>query len=101
MKQAVRAEWRQVVLICRKCSKKLGGGFGPDGDQSLAQALKRSSGGGKKRKAPRGVVEVGCLDVCPKRGVVVIDADRPREWLIVQEGTPVADVEARLAPGKP
>lgn len=36
MIKRVRAEWREVVLVCRKCSKKLDGGFGAKGNKRLA-----------------------------------------------------------------
>jgi predicted metal-binding protein len=96
VKDHVRADWRQVVLVCGKCSRKLHGGFGPGGDKPLAKALRRQAGGGKGRKATLGVVEVGCLKICPKGAVVVVDAARPREWLLVAAGTPVGEVAVRL-----
>ena len=99
MKDRVRAEWDRVVLVCRKCSKKLDGGFGADGGQSLAKALRAELGGGKGRKAKAGVIEVGCLKICPKRAVVVVDAAHPREWLLVEAGAPVEAVVARLRGG--
>jgi hypothetical protein len=34
--------------------------------------------------------------VCPKGAVTVVNGARPRDWLIVQAGTPVEQVEARL-----
>jgi hypothetical protein len=40
----VKADWSEVVLVCRKCSKKLGGGFGADGDQKLAKILRKAIG---------------------------------------------------------
>ena len=49
--KSTSTEWRDVVLVCRKCSKKLDGGFGPDGDltlnllPSVLKALIRKSGG--------------------------------------------------------
>jgi hypothetical protein len=49
-----RSDWTEVVLVCRKCSKKLDGGFGEDGDEKLAKVLRKSvkaKGGGKGRKA--------------------------------------------------
>jgi predicted metal-binding protein len=94
--KAVRTDWRQVVLICRKCSKKLDGGFGPDGDQKLSKALRRATGGGKGRKAGVGVIEVGCFDLCPKAAVVAANASRPGEWVIVPRDTPVDVVAKRL-----
>jgi hypothetical protein len=93
----VRTDWNEVVLVCRKCSKKMkGGGFGPDGDQRLAKALRREFGGGKGRKAQVGVIEVGCFDVCPKDAVVVTSGFAPDEWLVVPRHTPARAVAHRL-----
>lgn len=96
MKAHVRSDWRGAILVCRKCSKKLGGGFGPKGKTSLAKALRKEIGGGKGRKAKMGIVEVGCLGICPKGAVTLVDTRHPGEWLIVREGVPVEDVVARL-----
>ncbi|SNS39659.1 hypothetical protein SAMN06295912_105212 [Sphingomonas laterariae] len=96
MKSHVRSEWQGAILVCRKCGKKAGGGFGPKGKTSLAKALRKEMHGGKGRKAKLGVVEVGCLDICPKRAVTVVDTRHPGEWLIVRAGTPVEDVVGRL-----
>lgn len=93
MKTKIRSHWSHAVLVCAKCSKKLekkGRGFGPDGKR-LAAALKREMGAGKGRKAQVGVIEVPCLDICPKGGVVVIDSRQPQDWRIV---TPDADFAA-------
>lgn len=96
MKSHVRSDWRGAVLVCRKCSKKLGGGFGSKGKTSLAKALRKAMGGGKGRKAKMGVIEVGCLDICPKGAVTMIDTHHPDQWLIVRAGTPVEDVAATI-----
>ena len=47
-----KTKWRDVVLVCKKCQKKLDGGFGPHGDKSLKKALKTylKPGDGKGRK---------------------------------------------------
>jgi predicted metal-binding protein len=96
VKDRVRADWTAAVLVCRKCSRKLDGGFGADGDRPLAKLLRGAIGGGKGRKATVGVVEVGCLGICPKRGVVVVDSARPGEWLLVEAGTELSRVVERL-----
>jgi predicted metal-binding protein len=95
MKPTVRSNWATTVLVCAKCSKKLHGGFGEKGRTPLAKALKHL-GGGKKRKAPFGVIETRCLGVCPKGAVTVIDAAHPGLWMIVEEGLPMEQVAARL-----
>lgn len=94
----VKSGWSEVVLVCRKCSRKLDGGFGKGGEQSLAKALRKASGGGKgrDRKAPLAVIEVGCFDVCPKDAVVAVNTARPREWAVVPRGASMEAVAARL-----
>jgi hypothetical protein len=90
MKDHVRARWSGAVLVCGKCSKKLGGGFGEKGRTPLAKALRGEPGFGKGRKAEVGMVETKCLGICPKVGVVVVDTREPGRWRIVPAGSDVA-----------
>ncbi len=93
----VRADWTDAVLVCRKCTRKLDGGFGPEGTTKLAKLLRKElNGKAKGRKARVGVVEVGCLDVCPKQAVTVVRAAMPGEWAVVPAGTPVRRVIEHL-----
>jgi hypothetical protein len=96
-----RANWRGAILVCRKCQKKLGNeGFGPKGEESLSKAMKRAVkaspvGRGAKlkgRAAPVGIVEVGCLKLCPKKGVTVVSGARPDRWLVAGVGAPAEAV---------
>ena len=86
-----KSAWGGAVLVCGKCSKKIGGGFGDKGRTPLAKALRKVDGFGKGRKAEVGVIETKCLGLCPRHAVTVVDANRPGEWLVVPAG---ADVEA-------
>ncbi len=97
MIRRAKAEWESTVLICGKCSKKVGGGFGPKGKTPLAKALRRIFG--KGRKAPVGVVETKCLGLCPKNAVTLVDGRRPGEWLVVTPGEDAEAVAARLGRG--
>ena len=90
MKDQVRSNWQQAVLVCRKCSKKLDGGFGPRGDERLAKALRRHLSIKKGRKAAAGIIEVDCLGVCPKGAVTVVNGAASRDWLLVR---PDADLD--------
>lgn len=92
---AVPANWTTAVLVCGKCSKKLGGGFGEKGKTPLAKALRRRTTG-KGRKAGFGVIETGCLKLCPKGAVVAIDGRRPGEWQLVRPGEDMDAIAARL-----
>jgi len=94
--KTVRSDWQGAVLICRKCSKKLDGGFGKGGKQHLAKALRKEAKLKKGRKAPLGIVEVPCLGVCPGGAVTVIDTRRPGEWMIVRKGADPAEVASEL-----
>lgn len=90
----VRADWAEVVLICRKCSRKLDGGFGGKGDRSLAKALRRELRGGKgdHRKDGAAVIEVDCLDICPKDAVVAINAAAPKTWRVIPRGASMPEI---------
>ena len=94
-----KTKWRDVVLVCRKCSKKLDGGFGPDGDKTLKKALKKYLKGPKPaegRKAELAVIETACFDICPKNAVIAVNAANPKALLIVPAGADLFEVKARL-----
>lgn len=91
-----KTRWKDVVLVCRKCSKKLEGGFGPHGDKTLKKALRKyfkSTGGEGAELAVR---HTGCFDVCPKNAVVAVNATNPKALLIVPAGADLFEVKARL-----
>ncbi len=94
MKHHVDANWSHAILICKKCSKKLNGGFGSGGGNHLAKELKRRLGSKKGRKGTLGVMEVPCLDICPKKAVMLVDSRKPGVWRIVR---PDADLDALAA----
>ncbi|WP_085809719.1 hypothetical protein [Sphingomonas sp. TZW2008] len=100
MKHA-RSHWRAALLVCGKCSKKMGGGFGDRGRDRLAAVLRAEPGFGKGRKADIGVLETKCLGLCPKHGVAVIDTRRPGQWLIVQDGDDAARLVDTLSADLP
>ncbi len=100
----VKADWHDVVLVCRKCSKKLDGGFGPVGDKALGKALRkalaRPAAASRKIKTRRrriAVLEVGCLDICPKKAVVMVKCSDPKSMILVPKGADMDEVLDRLA----
>ena len=96
MRGFVASRWTRTILVCGKCSKKVGGGFGPKRKTSLVKALRAWLDQPKGRKAAVGLIETGCLKLCPKGRVVMIDAARPGEWHLVTPGTPVDEIGGML-----
>ncbi|MCI4588552.1 (2Fe-2S) ferredoxin domain-containing protein [Sphingobium sp. BYY-5] len=96
MKDHVRSNWRNAVLVCRKCSKKLDGGFGPRGDERLAKMLRKHLSLKKGRRADAGIIEVNCLGVCPKGAVTVVNGADSREWLLVRPDADLDELAAML-----
>ena len=90
------SRWRDTVLICRKCTRKLGGGFGPRHRRSLRKTLIKALALKKGRKASIGVVEVGCFDLCPKRAVTVSCGSRPERLYVIPRSAAIAEVIAAL-----
>lgn len=95
--KTAKTQWRDVVLVCRKCSKRLNGkGFGPDGDRTLKKALRKYLKAGKGKKAELVIKETSCFDVCPKNAVIAVNAANPKALLIVPAGADLFEVKARL-----
>ncbi len=94
MFKTAKSNWDQTVLVCAKCSKKVGGGFGPKRKTPLVKLLRARLG--KGRKAPVGILPVKCLGVCPKNAVTVVTSRRPREWMIIPAGTDIDEIMSVL-----
>lgn len=83
---SVDTGWDETVLICRKCSKKLHGGFGKNSDESFRTVLRthlREAG----RRRSIGIIEVGCFGICPRQAVVIARSSKPGTLLVVGAGT--------------
>ena len=95
--KTVRSEWSGTIIVCGKCSKKLGGGFGPGRRMSLAKALRKHLKLKKGRKAAIGVVESKCLGICPKGAVTVVSSADPHSWRIVSAGADIDVIAETLS----
>jgi predicted metal-binding protein len=94
--RTIRSDWDRTLLVCAKCSKKLGGGFGHKGREPLGKALRRHLGLKKGRKARMGIVEVKCLGVCPKNAVTVVDTRDGHRWRLVHAGATIEAIVTGL-----
>ena len=68
----------------------------PQGQVATRQGAAQASGAKKGRKAQAGIVEVKCLGVCPRGAVTVVNGAASHEWLLVREGTEMAEVAQAL-----
>ncbi|MGE0740296.1 MAG: (2Fe-2S) ferredoxin domain-containing protein [Hyphomonadaceae bacterium] len=91
-----KSHWQDVVLVCRKCSKKADGGFGRGGRKSLAKALLKALALKKGRRAAVGVVEVDCMKLCPKAAVTTVVASRPGVMHAVPVGASMGELVGQL-----
>lgn len=86
----VPVKWDEILLVCRKCGKKQGGGFGPKGSARLEKVLGKALKENGKPKTK--VIAVPCLDICPKNAVAVLKGSNQGRAYIVPPGTPEADI---------
>jgi len=91
--RSIEAKWNDVLLVCRTCGKKLGGGFGKKGREGLDKLLK----GATKGKRGLKILAVPCMDICPKTAVCVVRASAPRRIHLIPAGAPVERVIAALS----
>ena len=90
-----KAPWGGVALVCKKCSKKLDGGFGHKHREDLRDVLRDTLKATGRRRDLR-IIEVGCLGLCPKQAVTVIGPNRTGEVIAVPKGTDPAEILAVL-----
>ena len=94
-------KWRETLMICRKCGKRLQHGFGAQGEDSLRQALRgelRAIG----QRGSVGLIETGCFGVCPKDGVTVLRGGAPGQLMVVAGGADLRGLLRQLLPsGEP
>ena len=69
--RSYRAPWKgQIVLVCRKCQKKLKHSGKKKGIAKLGKELRKRTRHNEDALQLR-VIEVSCLKLCPKGGVTV------------------------------
>jgi hypothetical protein len=78
--------WKTVLLTCGKCARKIDGGYGPKGKDSLRKALRIGLKDACHGRDIR-VIEMRCMGICPKKAVTVMNASRPATIATVPKGT--------------
>jgi predicted metal-binding protein len=95
----IRTRHEEVILVCRKCSKKIGGGFGPNADMRFDKAMRRELELGKGRKSRIRFLRVPCFDICAKNAVTVVKGSEPESFYVIPRGAALEDVSAMLGIG--
>jgi len=76
------APWTgEIVLACRKCQKKLKGYGAQQGLAKLKKAVKRYN---REHSSKLHVINVPCMDLCPKEGVTVCCPKRGSSLVILR-----------------
>jgi hypothetical protein len=83
MIRLTRAKPAAIVMACEKCFKRT------HCKDWLTKPLKRALKPHRIR-----LVKTRCLGVCPKDAATLHDSRKPREWVIVANGTPPDEVAA-------
>jgi hypothetical protein len=78
-----KAKPAAIVMACEKCFKRT------RTKDRLTKSLKKAL---KPQRIK--VIRTRCLGVCPRDAVVLHDSRKPREWVIVANGTPSQEVAA-------
>jgi predicted metal-binding protein len=87
--------WTTVLLVCGKCSRKIDGGYGPKGKDTLKFALRSELAERGQRRQVR-IIETRCMGICPKKAVTALNANEPGRVLTVPRKTDTATALARL-----
>jgi hypothetical protein len=83
--------WRSVVLTCGKCARKMNGGYGSKGKDSLRSALRaalKDAGYGRTIR----IIETRCMGICPRKATTLLNASRQDMIMTVRKGTPMDEV---------
>jgi predicted metal-binding protein len=92
--------WKTIILLCGKCARKMDGGFGPKGKDSLRDALRSGLRDAGHRRDTR-VIETRCMGICPKKAVTMINASRPGTINVVPKGTSMSEVMTKITDDQP
>jgi len=77
-------KWRTIILLCGKCARKLDGGCGPKGKDTLRNALRTVLKATSHRRDVR-IIETRCMGVCPKNATTMVAASHPGMLFVVPE----------------
>jgi predicted metal-binding protein len=87
--------WKTVILLCGKCSRKMDGGYGSKGKDTLRTVLRDALSVKGRRRDVR-IIETKCMGVCPRKAVTALNARRPGRILTIPKGIATDEAMAQL-----
>ena len=87
VKTEVRSNWSNAVLVCAKCSKRVGGGFGPKRRTALSKALRRCAPE-LDTDVAHGLLDLAVHWLSPARvGATIVVHEQGFEWAAMDVAT--------------
>jgi predicted metal-binding protein len=83
--------WKTVILTCGKCARKMDGGYGPKGKDTLRTALNAALRDAGRRREIH-VIETRCMGICPKKATTMLNTSKPDAIMTVHKGTAMGAV---------
>jgi len=77
--------WKTVILLCGKCARKMKGGYGSKGKDTLRTVLRGAIRVKGQRRDVR-IIETRCMGICPKKAVTALNASHPDRILTIPKG---------------
>jgi predicted metal-binding protein len=86
--------WKTIILTCGKCARKMDGGYGPKGKDTLRTALNVAMRDAGRRREIH-IIETRCMGICP-RATTMPDTSNPDAIMTVHRGMAIEAVMGLL-----
>ena len=87
--------WKTVILLCGKCARKMNGGYGSKGKDTLRTVLRDALRVKGHRRDVR-IIETRCMGICPKKAVTALNASHPDRIFTIPKSTGTDEAMAQL-----
>jgi hypothetical protein len=87
--------WNTVILLCGKCSRKMDGGYGSKGKDTLRTVLRDALRVKGHRRDVR-IIETRCMGISPKEAVTALNISQSDRILTIPKGTATHQAMAQL-----
>jgi hypothetical protein len=78
--------WKSITLVCGKRVRKMKGGYGAKGRDTLRTMLREAlREHGRRRDC--GIIEKRYTGICPRKAVTALNAERPDTLFAIPKGT--------------